>query len=118
MDIHQKRLQLGLEVNVVIAASEPPSLTELRKGDPACGTRFLVDFGKLLDRFVHFKLLCQHPSQRRDGARFIALRQVGSRVVLTKMEAGRSTGLRQLGNVESGWFFAMLTFHRLISHLA
>ncbi len=58
MDVHQERLEVGLKMDVVIAAPKPTALAELCKRNSTRRASLLVRFRQLLDGFVQLKLLC------------------------------------------------------------
>ncbi len=57
VNIHDQRLQLGLEGHVIVGAAEPALAAELVKRDPAHRTGLLVEMGQFFGRLADGHLL-------------------------------------------------------------
>ena len=65
VDVHDQRLQLGLEADVVVRAAQPPLAAELVERDAAYRASLLVQPGQLFRRLTDRHLLRQHGRHAR-----------------------------------------------------
>jgi hypothetical protein len=112
VDIQEQWFKIRLKMDIVIGASQPTALAKFGKRNTTCRTGFLIGFRKFLDGFFDFELFGQHPRQSGHGPGFGILRQVGSRVVLAQVQAGRAFGIGQLRDMKGSRLLAMLAFHK------